>query len=175
MLDEVNPKKIKFYLDEDLSNKKWIQSREFFSSEAYEYYKLIEKLTQNNIDNLDKKHKANFLNGINSLNKKEREYIKGRFFTLFDKMNDLELKTENAFVGFSTKYYVNKKISKFFKSQIIKLINSDFNDTYCEHNIIFAMLYSIKPDEVKIIYPIQAISYKKILIDVMLRNFVKIN
>lgn len=173
LLDEVNPKKIKFYLDEDLSNKKWIQSREFFSSEAYEYYKLIEKLTQNNIDNLDKKHKANFLNGINSLNKKEREYIKGRFFTLFDKMNDLELKTENAFVGFSTKYYVNKKISKFFKSQIIKLINSDFNDTYCEHNIIFAMLYSIKPDEVKIIYPIQAISYKKILIDVMLRNFVK--
>src|SRR5699024_10229030 len=113
LLDEVNPKKIKFYLDEDLSNKKWIQSREFFSSEAYEYYKLIEKLTQNNIDNLDKKHKANFLNGINSLNKKEREYIKGRFFTLFDKMNDLELKTKMPLLVFLLNIMSIRKLVSF--------------------------------------------------------------
>lgn len=170
-LFKIDPVQLSFHSKTTTNNdsQKWILLDDFLDSEACEYYSLIETLIKNNTKEFNDKYKRKFINGINSMNEIERDYIKGRFYQYFIK--DKDLQSENSFIGFSHKYQINYNIGKFFASQIIKLLNSNFHEEFCEHNIIFILLYILNPHEAQMTTPIEAKNYKKTLIVIMLKNF----
>ncbi len=171
LFKKVNTSKLSFTSNtiQSENNKKWILLNSFVNSEAHGYYYLVKKIIDQDYSIFVKKYKDQFIKGINSLHKQEREYIKGSFYDYFKK--DKDLHSDNAFIGFSHSYSIETESAKSFYPQVIDLLNSDFNEEFCDNNIVFVLMYIINPDEAMLHNPVPNQDYKKVILLRMLNVY----
>jgi hypothetical protein len=167
LFNDIKLSEIDFPLD---TNKKWISVTDFINSNTYEYLKLVEVLIKNDDSWFVSDYKKKFLAEIEHLDDVRRQYLKGRYYNYF--IDDSELSTEYAFIGFSHRFRIGKSSTyEIFKKPLIKLLNTNFNDRACIENVVRMLLYKLTPSEVNMSAPVQALSYKSALINFMLQVY----
>lgn len=161
---------LSFYL-KDGENKRWISHSDFVPTTGFNYCILAKKI-ERRFPTILEQNSKHLRENINCLNKKERLYMKGVFYLLFNISNpdDEELKTSECFVGFSHSYYLSIKTAQNFREATKELLNSNFDDNFCSENLVREMVLEVSPTFVDMSVNIENKQYIVFLIkDIILK------